>query len=154
MYALAAVPPWKGEISSFIEWQDQRMRRLGVRVILNTAVNKAVVESEKPDTVIIANGSMPSVPPIPGKDNTFVRLATEALSGEVEANGRIAVIGGGLVGAETANYLATHGNDVSIIEMLDGIALEEPDNIKRFLMKSFEEHHEGRQGRNAFRERR
>jgi len=141
MYALAAVPPWKGEISSFIEWQDQRMRRLGVRVILNTAVNKAVVESEKPDTVIIANGSMPSVPPIPGKDNTFVRLATEALSGEVEANGRIAVIGGGLVGAETANYLATHGNDVSIIEMLDGIALEEPDNIKRFLMKSFEEHH-------------
>lgn len=140
MFALAAVPPWKGEISAFISWQSQRLDRLGARVVLGTAVTREIVEQERPDAIIIANGSLPFVPPIPGKDQPFVQLATDVLEGKVEANGRIAVIGGGLVGAETANYLATHGNDVTIIEMLDGIAKEEPDNMKRFLMKSFAEH--------------
>ena len=85
-------------------------------------------------------GSTPFVPPIPGKDQPFVALATDALDGRIEANGSIAVIGGGLVGAETANYLATHGNDVTIIEMMPEIMKEEPDNWKRFMNISFKEH--------------
>lgn len=139
MFALAAVPPWKGEISSFITWQQQRMKRLGVRVELGKAVDKAVVKTEKPDAVIIATGSQPFVPPIQGREHEFVKLATDVLAGKTEANGKVAIIGGGLVGAETANYLATHGNNVTLIEMLGDIAREEPDNMKRFLMKSFKE---------------
>ena len=45
------------------------------------------------------------------------------------------------MGGETANFLATHGNQVTIIEMLAQIVGEEPDNMKRFLLQSFEDHH-------------
>ena len=140
MFRLAAIAPWKGEVGSFVCWQAQRMERDGVKVHLGTAVTKEIVAEMKPDVVILAMGSTPFVPPIPGKDRPFVALATDALDGRVEANGSIAVIGGGLVGAETANYLATHGNDVTIIEMMPEIMKEEPDNWKRFMNISFEEH--------------
>lgn len=89
---------------------------------------------------MVATGSTPWVPNVPGLDNEKVISAVDLLNGKVDANGKIAVIGGGLVGAETANHLATHFNDVTIIEMLDEIAREEPGNIKKFLMESFEEH--------------
>lgn len=140
MFGLASVPPWKGEISDFISWQTQKLERLGVRVLYNTPVSKELVAKEKPDAVIIANGSKTFVPPIPGKDLPFVAMATDVLKGDESADGSIAVIGGGLIGGETANYLATHGSQVTIIEMLPEIVGEEPDNMKRFLFKSFAEH--------------
>lgn len=140
MFGLASVPPWKGEISDFISWQTQRLERLGAKVVYNTPVTRELVAQHKPDAVIIANGSLTSVPPIPGRELPFVKMATDVLKGQEPADGRVAVIGGGLIGAETANYLATHGNRVTIIEMLPEIAGEEPDNMKRFLFKSFAEH--------------
>lgn len=140
MFGLASVPPWKGEISDFISWQTQKLERLGVKVLYNTPVSKELVAKEKPDAVIIANGSKTFVPPIPGKDLPFVAMATDVLKGDESADGSIAVIGGGLIGGETANYLATHGSQVTIIEMLPEIVGEEPDNMKRFLFKSFAEH--------------
>ena len=63
------------------------------------------------------------------------------MDGKADVQGKIAVIGGGLVGAETANYLATHNDDVTIIEMLPEIAGEEPGSMRKFLMESYEEHH-------------
>lgn len=140
MFGLASVPPWKGEISDFVSWQTQKLERLGAKVQYNTTVTKELITKEKPDAVIIANGSLTAVPPIPGKEFPFVKIATDVLKGEEPADGTIAVIGGGLIGAETANYLATHGNRVTIIEMLPEIAGDEPDNMKRFLFRSFMEH--------------
>ena len=58
----------------------------------------------------------------------------------MDVNGKIAVIGGGLVGGETANFLATHGNAVTIIEGLEEILKEEPGNIKKFMLESYEDH--------------
>ena len=141
MYGTAAVPPWKGEISSFVVWQKTQLEKLGVEVRYQTELTKAIVEEEKPDTVVVATGSHPFVPPFPGKDQEFVVSAVDLLRGKIQADGNIAVIGGGLVGGETANFLATHGNQVTIIEMLAQIVGEEPDNMKRFLLQSFEDHH-------------
>ena len=64
----------------------------------------------------------------------------DLLRGNVSAEGNIAVIGGGLVGGETANFLATHGSRVSIIEMDNEILREEPGNIKKFLLESYDDH--------------
>jgi pyruvate/2-oxoglutarate dehydrogenase complex dihydrolipoamide dehydrogenase (E3) component len=58
----------------------------------------------------------------------------------VNVNGKLAVIGGGLVGGETANHLATHDNQVTIIEMLPEIIREEPGSVKKFMMESYAEH--------------
>ena len=140
MFYLAAIPPWKGEIASFINWQAQRMERDGVKVHLNTGLTKEIVEKEKPDVVVIAMGSRPFVPPIEGNDRPFVYAATDALLGKYDVNGNIAVIGGGQVGGETANFFATHGNSVTIIEMLPEILKEEVDNWKKFLVESLNEH--------------
>ena len=140
MYRIASIPPWKGEIIDFIRWQLTQLEKLGVEIVLNTEVTKEMIEAEKPDAVVVATGSHQPVPPFPGVNQDFVIPSNEVLLGNVDANGKIAVIGGGLVGAETANHLATHDNEVTIIEMLPKVAWEEPNSIRRFLMESYEEY--------------
>ena len=140
MYGAAAVPPWKGEISSFIVWQRTQLEKLGVNIVYNTELTAEKVLADKPQVVIDATGSQPWVPPIEGKDQDFVYSAVDVLDGKVDVNGKIAVIGGGLVGGETANFLATHGNAVTIIEGLEEILKEEPGNIKKFMLESYEDH--------------
>ena len=141
MYRIAAIPPWKGEIIDFIRWQATQMEKLGVKVVLNTDVTKDMIANMKPDAVVVATGYHQFVPPFPGKDRDFVIASNDVLDGKADVQGKIAVIGGGLVGAETANYLAMHNDDVTIIEMLPEIAGEEPGSMRKFLMESYEEHH-------------
>ncbi|MCC2864842.1 NAD(P)/FAD-dependent oxidoreductase [Anaerovorax odorimutans] len=139
MYGCAAVPPWKGEISSFLVWQRTQLEKLGVEICLQTELTAEQIESDRPHIVMIATGSRPWVPPIRGIENAFVISAVDLLEGRAKADGRVAVIGGGLVGGETANFLASHGNQVTILEMAAEILKEEPGNMKRFLLQSFED---------------
>lgn len=139
MFYVAAIPPYKGEISAFIAWQVQKLERLGVNVVYNTPLTAEIVKREKPDSVILATGSLPFIPPIEGRDREFVVEATALLRGQVRADGNLAVIGGGLVGGETAHYLATHGNQVTIVEMAPEILKEEPGDVKKFVLESYEE---------------
>lgn len=140
LYGLAAVAPWKGEISSFIVWQRTQLEKLGVDIRYNTELTPEMVRDGKPDAVVVASGSHAFIPPVTGTDNDFVCTAMEVLGGEKMVDGNVAVIGGGLVGGETANFLATHRNQVTIVEMLPEICAEEPANIKFFLMKNFKEY--------------
>lgn len=140
MFYVAAVPPYKGEISAFIAWQSQKLKRLGVEVIYNTPLTREVVQKENPDSVIIATGSEAMIPAIKGCANDFVTEATVVLRGQVRADGNLAVIGGGLVGGETAHYLATHGNQVTVIEMAQEILKEEPGDVKKFILDAYKEH--------------
>ena len=80
--------------------------------------DKEKIQSYEPDTVIVATGSKPFVPPIKGTDQDFVTNAHEVLLGNVETGENVVVIGGGLVGAETADMLAEQNKQVTIIEML------------------------------------
>lgn len=65
LYGLAAVAPWKGEISSFITWQRTQLEKLGVEIRYNTELTVDTVKAEKPDTVVVATGSHQFVPPCP-----------------------------------------------------------------------------------------
>ena len=76
----AAVPIGKGEFTSLIIWQKQMLDKLGVNVLLNTKADKEMIESYQPDTVIIATGSKPFVPPIKGTDQDFVTNAHEVIA--------------------------------------------------------------------------
>ncbi|AIE59802.1 FAD-dependent oxidoreductase [Bacillus methanolicus] len=140
-WLLAAVPPSKAELNTFTIWQKNQMDKLGVHVHLNSELNEDIVENEKPDAVIIATGAKPIVPNIPGVNLPEVVLAQDVLAGKKDVGQSVVVVGGGLVGAETAAHLANHGKKVVIIEMLDDIVIDGEPTVKHFLLKDLQEHH-------------
>lgn len=120
--------PFKTDILRFMEYQIHMVEKLGVDVRLNTEATPELVSGMRADSVIVAVGADSKVPPIPGilggkviKPDDCYALAEAGL-----LPGTIAVLGGGLVGCETALYLANYlGKKVTIVEMLDKIAAEE-----------------------------
>lgn len=141
---LAAVPLGKGGFTSLVRWQAQELARLGVTVLLNKEVSAEEIRTAEPDVVLVASGSQPLVPPVDGlKDrlsNGIVVTAQDVLIGKASAKGRIAVIGGGLVGAETAEWLAAEGNVVTLVEMQSEIVKDGVGNPKMLLIKSLHDH--------------
>jgi len=131
----AAIPPHKGEIAGFIVWQQKRMADHHVCVHLATELTEAIVSEEKPDVVIIATGSRPLTLSWAAPPKVKIVSAQDVLTGKAEAQGRIAVIGGGMIGAETANHLAHHGKQVMIVEMLPRIAGDTNPSVREFLLK-------------------
>ncbi|UQD51849.1 NADH:flavin oxidoreductase [Bacillus methanolicus] len=140
-WLLAAVPPSKAELNTFTIWQKNQLDKLGVHVHLNAELNENLVEKEKPDAVIIATGAKPIVPNIPGVNLPEVVIAQDVLAGKKDVGQSVVVVGGGLVGAETAAHLANHGKKVVIIEMLDDIVKDGEPAVKHFLLKDLQEHH-------------
>ena len=138
-YAIGAMPPNKGEIDMFIVWQYNQMKKYGVKIHFNAELTADIVEKESPDAVIVATGGEPFVPDIPGKDKPNVVNANDVLLGRVDVGHRVIVIGGGMVGSETADHLANHGKEVTIVEMLPQIAKDEEAAVRYFLMKDLKE---------------
>ncbi|MGZ6291215.1 MAG: oxidoreductase [Syntrophales bacterium] len=130
LFYLASVPPNKGEIGNFVEYQIKQLEKFKVKVTLNANVTPELVDSEKPDVVINATGGTRAIPDIPGIDKPTVANAYDVLAGKVFVGAKAVVIGGGMVGAETANHLANHGKSVTLVEMLPDIATE-IQNINR-----------------------
>lgn len=135
-WLLAAIPPGKEMLDSFTVWQKGELDRLGVKVALETEVDEEMVASEKPDVVIYAAGSIPTVPDIPGIDRPEVHTAEEVLSGKVDLVGDAVVIGGGIVGAETAEHIAVHGHHATIVKRGSDIAGDMVSAPRHFLMES------------------
>ncbi|MCX7982273.1 MAG: FAD-dependent oxidoreductase [Syntrophales bacterium] len=138
-FALAAVPPGKGEISAYLTWAARQLEKLKVDVRLNTEFNSAWLKKEKPEIVIIASGAEPSKPSIKGIKDERVVTAEAVLSGKVVTKGKVVVAGGGMVGCETATYLASMGREVTVIEMLPYVASDEELTRRFMLLKMMEE---------------
>lgn len=135
---LAAMPPAKGEIAGFVAWQANRLEKLGVTVRLNTPAGTDTIG--RPDVVVLATGAVPVVPRIPGADRPNVMQANDVLAGRVLPGRRVAVIGGGQVGAETADYLGVIDRRVTIIESLPEIVPDEVSAAREYLFESLAKH--------------
>lgn len=135
---LAAAPPRKDEIMRSVEYYEKILPGLGVKVELNHVATPADLNAA--DAAIVAVGAHDVVIPVPGADSEKVVSSWDVLAGKVELTGRVAVIGGGLVGTETAEYLLQHGCEVAIVEMLDKIAAGESETILPLIMSDFAEH--------------
>jgi 2,4-dienoyl-CoA reductase (NADPH2) len=115
---LAAKVPGRKEFANVPIYLSKRMEKLGVEIKMEEATVNSIME-KKPDVVIVATGSTPIIPEIPGIDDERVVTATEALSGR-EVGREVVVIGGGGIGVETSIFLA-EGREVKIVEMLEKI---------------------------------
>ena len=135
---LAAVPPRKREILRSVEYFEKILPELGVTIHLNTECTKEIMNDA--DAVIVAVGAHDFILPVPGADNENVVSSWDVLSGKAEVKGHCAIIGGGLVGTETAEYVLEKGCQVSVIEMLDQIANVESSTILPIIMKDFAQH--------------
>lgn len=133
----ASVPIGKADFTMFVNWQKTMIKKLGIDVVYRTEANKAIIDAYAPNAVILAYGGEPGIPPIPGLKGNGV-LAEDILRGQSPCGRKAVVIGGGLVGAETADHVSAHGTeDVSVIEMLPQIAKDGEDGVLCFLKRRF-----------------
>lgn len=137
---IAAVPPRKSEILRALNYLMAEVALLDVDIKLGKAPTAEEIVALKPDHVIVAIGAKNRMLPIEGADNRNVIDAWKVLSSEKFCDGNVTVLGGGLVGAETAELLANRGCKVSIVEMMDGIAKEESGTILPTLMAELEKY--------------
>ena len=111
--------PFKKKLDEYIEYQIRAIGKAAVDVRLNTEVTRELADSIAPDVIIAALGARPVVPKIKGIDGKNVLGAEEAYVKPEKVGQRVAILGGGLVGAELGIFLAQQGRKVTIIEMLD-----------------------------------
>lgn len=135
---LAAVPPRKNEILRSIEYYEKILPAMGVALHLNTECTKELMNDA--DAVIVAVGAHDMILPISGADSKNVVSSWDVLSGKAQISGHCAIIGGGLVGTETAEYVLAKGCQASIIEMMDKIANGESDTILPIITADFAAH--------------
>ncbi|MBV7273414.1 FAD-dependent oxidoreductase [Clostridium sp. PL3] len=120
---LANKPPHKEKINWLIEYFEVQLKKLGVEVHLNTPASVEAIKELNPYAVFVATGSKSIVPKaIPGVEGKNVCTSSDILSGKVKiSNKKVAVIGSGMTGLETAELLGTMNNNVNVIEMADTI---------------------------------
>jgi 2,4-dienoyl-CoA reductase-like NADH-dependent reductase (Old Yellow Enzyme family)/thioredoxin reductase len=137
---LAARPPYKQGFLDVIRYQELTARRAGVEIHLNTKITPERVAATRPEVLIVATGGIPLSAHFPGLDQTTWLLASELLNGgrQVETPDAL-VIGGGLVGLETADFLAAQGKQVTVVEMLDDVGVDMDSLAKTMLTKRLKE---------------
>ena len=133
---LASMPPRKAEILRGVKYYEKVLPQLNVDIRMNTVMSNEELNGY--DEVIIAAGAHNMALPMP-VENSNVVSAWDVLSGK-EVTGKCVILGGGLVGAETAEYLANKGHEVTIVEMMERIAAQESQTVLPLMMKDFAEH--------------
>ncbi len=116
-FTLAGAAPGKSDFQYAADKAVANVKDQGIEVHLNTEVTPELIEKMHPDIVILAAGSTPIVPDIPGRDSEIVTESHDLLEGKEFSGKTAVVIGGGLVGFECAEYLASRGVKADILEM-------------------------------------
>ena len=132
---IAAAPPRKDEILRSVEYYENILPGMDVTIHLNTEATKEIMNAA--DAVIVAVGAHDIALPIEGADAPTVVSSWDVLAGKAEISGHCAVIGGGLVGTETTEFVVEKGCKASIIEMTDKIANGESSTILPIIMADF-----------------
>ncbi|MBN2437214.1 MAG: FAD-dependent oxidoreductase [Deltaproteobacteria bacterium] len=124
-WILACVPPRKEEYLEVIRWYKNQIEKLGVKVLLSKKATAEDIAAAGSDVAIVATGVTPILLKIPGSEDLKVVTAHDVLAGNAgNVGNRVLVIGGGMVGIETAEFLSEQGKKVTVVEMLDEIASE------------------------------
>ena len=113
---IANIPSFKKRLRRLIEWYRTQLNKLGVEIQLNTEATVSLIKQRAPDAVVMATGSEPVIPDMPGIAKAVT--ADDVLLGKKKAGQNVVIIGGGLVGLDTALWLAKQGKKVTVVEAL------------------------------------
>ena len=130
--------PFKREMYELAGTYAALARKAGVEIRLNTAVTPELAEIEAPDALIIAVGSAPLVPPIPGLDGDNVVIVNNYYKEKDKVTDDVVVFGGGLAGCECAIHLGQEGKRVHLVEMRDALAPDANVRHRPLLLKEIE----------------
>jgi 2,4-dienoyl-CoA reductase-like NADH-dependent reductase (Old Yellow Enzyme family)/thioredoxin reductase len=137
---IASLPPHKEEISSFVQFLVKQVEKMDIKVNLTTELTPESVLKKKPDVLVVAIGARQIEPDIPIDENMKCFNAWQVLEGkEPMEEEKIVLLGGGFVAAETAEFMAEKGKDISIIEMRDLIAFDMEPNSRQMLIERLQE---------------
>lgn len=137
---LARKTPHKDRFGEILRYLIHRVNSLQVDIRLDTAATGETVLQEKPDVVILATGAVPVIPSLPGIDPKNVITAWDILEERVKPGHRVAIIGGGLVGCETAAFLAEGDSRVVILEERDELAEGQSPSMRAELVQWLHRH--------------
>ena len=114
----------KADLRAHKDYLARMVEKSGVNILTNTKVDRDFARSFDPDVIVVATGAKPIVPPIPGVDKSHVMGAVDTYGNTDQVGQRVVMVGGGLVGVETALYLADAGKEVAVVEMTSKAARE------------------------------
>ncbi len=121
----ASALAFKQDVRDYLGYLVHQAGKAPARVLLNTEATKELLDAEAYDALVIAVGSKPIVPAVPGIEKAHVHWAPDADSGAVQPGEKTVIVGAGSVGIESAVALKRAGHDVAVIEMASGL-----DNLR------------------------
>lgn len=135
LLALAATAPGRGELSDILDFFGLELERLGIDIQYNTPLSAELLAEINPDRVVLATGSMPDMPIIKGLFQCRMALLTsvDLLKGTEQAGERVIVLGGGMTGLITADFLADRGKTVVVLNRRNLFAEEMSSNDRYYL---------------------
>ena len=141
--------PFKYEMYQLGLTFARQMEKEGVEVRLNTPATPELLEQLAPDALILAVGSSPIVPPLPGIDGDNVVVVNNYYLEKEKVADTVVVLGGGLAGCECAVHLGMEGKQVHLVEMRDSLAVDCNIRHRPILMQQVDKYttvHTGLQG--------
>jgi 2,4-dienoyl-CoA reductase-like NADH-dependent reductase (Old Yellow Enzyme family)/thioredoxin reductase len=136
---LAPMAPFKGEMDEALRYLKHSLEKTQTRVILKCAPAVEEILSHKPDVVIVALGSKPALPNIPGIDQPFVFDVRTVYERIIELGVNIIIFGGGDTGCETADLIYSEARNITLVEVLDEPLKKMKDIPKQELLKRLKE---------------
>ncbi len=109
--------PFKQDMRDYLNYLVRQANKAPARILLNTEATKEMLDAEGYDALVIAVGSQPVIPPVPGVDKPHVHWAPDADTGKIKIGARTVVVGAGAVGIECAIALKRAGRNVTVVEM-------------------------------------
>lgn len=129
---LACKPPGKEQIRLFRDYLIRQVRRSPIALKVNSLVDRDRIQQVAPDVIVFATGSKPDWAGIAHEGDGILSVEDVLRDGQVKGK-NVLVVGGGQVGSEVAEYLAVQGRAVTIVELLDDIALDMENASRRHL---------------------
>ncbi len=131
--------PFKKDLYGLIKSLEIQMEKAKVEVHLNTEVTQDLADWIAPDVLVVAVGASPIKPAIPGIENSNVVMSNDISNEDISIGNKVVIMGGGLVGCESAVHLAQESRDVTIIEMMDNIAVDANNRHRPILLDVLKE---------------